>query len=68
MKNELWAKTKLVKINESVSIYRYDNGYMVELCGKDSDEDWLTEKVVFPTSDEAYDFAKDVHSNLPLDK
>jgi hypothetical protein len=60
--------TKLTKINESISIYRYDNGYMVEVSGRDSDDVWATERVVFHTSEEAYGFAEQVHSTLPLDR
>ena len=65
--DKVLLNTKLVKVNESISIYRYDNGYMVEASGQDAEEKWITEKVVFHTSGEAYDFAEDVHSNLPLD-
>ena len=31
---------KLQKVNESITINRYDNGYMVEVTGRDDDNDW----------------------------
>ena len=29
--DKVLLNTKLTKVNESISIYRYDNGYMVEV-------------------------------------
>lgn len=36
----------LVKVNDSVTLYRYDNGYMIEVGGQDKNEDWITRKIV----------------------
>jgi hypothetical protein len=36
------------KVNDSVTVYRYDNGWMVELSGEDSSEEWVTKKLVCP--------------------
>ena len=58
---------KLTKINESVVVYRYSNGYMVEVSGRDDDNDWITQKLIFDTAKDAYAFACDIHDNLPLD-
>jgi glycine cleavage system H lipoate-binding protein len=38
--------TKLVKVNENISINRYDNGWMVEIGGRDKKEDWKTTKTL----------------------
>ena len=37
---------KLVKTNENFSVYRYDNGFMVECGGRDSADDWKEAKVL----------------------
>jgi hypothetical protein len=37
---------KLKKINDSVSINLYDNGYMVEVNGRDFDDDYTQVKIV----------------------
>ncbi len=37
---------KLTKINESFTIYMYDNGYMLEVGGRDSDNDYKTAKIM----------------------
>ena len=36
--------TKLLKVSDSLSINRYDNGWMLELSGKDKEDDWKTTK------------------------
>ena len=34
------------KVNDSVNIYRYTNGWMVEVSGEDANDDWLTVKLI----------------------
>lgn len=43
---------KLTKVNDSFSVYMYDNGFMVEISGKDSADDWQTTKIVCTTMTE----------------
>jgi hypothetical protein len=43
---------KLAKVNESITINRYDNGFMVEVGGRDDDNEWKTAKVLCTTEDE----------------
>jgi len=56
------------KVDERVEVYRYDNGYMVEVGGRDSDNEWVRTKLIFSTAEEAYGYAKELHSSLPIDK
>jgi hypothetical protein len=44
--------SKLAKVNESITINRYDNGFMVEVGGRDEESDWKTAKVLCNTEDE----------------
>ena len=44
--------SKLAKVNDSFSVNRYDNGWMVEVSGRDKNEDWKTSKVMCTTEDE----------------
>ena len=37
---------KLTKINESFTVYMYDNGYMIEVSGRDSENDYKTVKLM----------------------
>lgn len=44
--------SKLAKVNESITLNRYDNGYMVEVGGRDDDSEWKTAKILCNTEDE----------------
>ena len=37
---------KLKKINDSITVNLYDNGYMVEVNGRDYDDDYTQVKIV----------------------
>lgn len=43
---------KLDKVNESISINRYDNGWMVEVGGRNDDNDWKNCKILCNTEEE----------------
>jgi hypothetical protein len=34
------------KVGENFTIYRYDNGWMVEISGRDKENDYVTAKIV----------------------
>ena len=42
---------KLMKVNESFTIYMYDNGFMIEVGGRDSEDEWKTAKVLVGDED-----------------
>ena len=44
--------SKLSKVNESITINRYDNGFMVEVGGRNENDDWKTAKVLCNTEEE----------------
>jgi len=43
---------KLVKVNENFSINMYDNGYMIEVGGRDDEDNWKTAKIMVGTVEE----------------
>ena len=45
---------KLEKCSDSLTVNMYDNGYMVEVSGQDSDNDWKTAKIMCQTLDQVY--------------
>jgi hypothetical protein len=53
---------KLAKVNESITINRYDNGWMVEVGGRDSDNEWKNSKIVCNTEEEVLDVVKEYNS------
>jgi len=56
---------KLVKANESFTINRYDNGFMIEVGGRDDNDDWKSAKVIVGSEDELIDAIKEALA-LPL--
>lgn len=47
-------KDKLTKISDSYSVYIYDNGYMLEISGRDSDDEWTNAKIMCATKTELF--------------
>jgi hypothetical protein len=43
---------KLAKVNESYTINMYDNGFMLEIGGRDHNEEWKTAKIMVTSIDE----------------
>jgi len=50
--------SKLSRVQDSITIYRYDNGWMVEVSGNDADDNWATAKIICNTEDEVLDLVK----------
>jgi hypothetical protein len=40
---------KLAKCGDSLTVNLYDNGYMVEVSGRDSENDWKSAKIMCTT-------------------
>jgi hypothetical protein len=53
---------KLDKVNESITINRYDNGFMVEVGGRDKENDWKSAKILCNTEVEMLDVVKEWNS------
>jgi hypothetical protein len=53
---------KLTKVSESFTINRYDNGFMIEVSGKDNENDWKTAKIMCATQDELIEVIKEALS------
>jgi hypothetical protein len=56
---------KLVKVNENFSINRYDNGFMIEVGGRDDNDDWKNAKVLCNSEDELIELIREALA-LPL--
>lgn len=50
---------KLVKVNESITVNRYDNGWMVEIGGRNKKEDWANTKTLCQTEEELLSLIKE---------
>lgn len=54
--------TKLEKVNESITVNRYDNGWMVEVGGRDGENDWKNCKILCNTEEEMIAVVKEWNS------
>lgn len=48
------------KVNDSYTVTNCHNGFVVEVSGQDSGENWITTKFVFKTIDELNDVVQDL--------
>lgn len=53
---------KLAKVNESITVNRYDNGWMVEVGGRNKKEDWANVKTLCNTEEELIALIKEYNS------
>jgi len=50
---------KLTKVNDSFTINMYDNGYMLEIGGRDGNEEWKTAKITTGSVEELAELIKE---------
>ena len=54
--------SKLAKVNESFTVNRYDNGFMIEVGGRDKESDWKNCKIMCATETELFEVIKEALS------
>lgn len=50
---------KMTKVSESFTVNMYDNGFMLEISGKDKKDDWKTAKVMVASVEELIELIKE---------
>ena len=50
---------KLMKVDETVTIQMYDNGFLFEVSGRDHDDVWAHVKILCNTLEEVTDLIKE---------
>lgn len=50
---------KLSKVNENFTINMYDNGFMIEVGGRDDEDEWKTAKIMVPTVEQLLELVKE---------
>ena len=58
---------KFEKVSEQFTIYRYDNGFMIEVNGRDSNDDYKTAKILVQDVDQLLALVKEAVT-LKLDE
>jgi hypothetical protein len=43
---------KLAKVNDNFTVNMYDNGYMIDVSGQDSNEEWASARILCSTVEE----------------
>lgn len=54
--------TKLAKVNDSLTLNRYDNGWMIEVGGRDEESDWKNAKILCNTEEELIALIKEYNT------
>lgn len=47
---------KLFKVDESLSIHMYDNGYMIEVGGRDDEDNWASAKILCDSLEKIFEY------------
>ena len=58
---------KLAKVNDNFNITMYDNGFLIEVVGRDTDEEYRTAKIMVPTIEQLLELVKEA-ANMPRDE
>jgi hypothetical protein len=57
---------KIKKRDESFEIYTYDNGYLIQVGGRNEEDEWATAKVFVNSIAEVQDAVDIILSKIPL--
>lgn len=63
----MMVSNKLKKISDSFNVTLFDNGYSIEVSGRDDEDDWANCKIICSTIEELVELIKDINS-LPVDR
>jgi hypothetical protein len=58
---------KLAKVNDNFSINMYDNGFLIEVSGRDEDDEYRNAKIMVPTVEQLLELVKEA-ATLPRDE
>ena len=61
----MMIKDKLTKSDDSITINKLDNGYMVEVSGRNVVDEWATAKIVVLTLNEVFQLLEE-YSDMEL--
>ena len=50
---------KVTKVSENFTVSMYDNGFMIEISGRDKKDEWKTVKLIVPTIEELVELVKE---------
>ena len=53
---------KLSKIDHSFTVNIYDNGFMLEIGGRNAEDDWASAKIMCSTKDQLFDLINEIET------
>ena len=53
------VSAELAKVNENFSINMYDNGFMLEIGGRDQSNEWASAKIMVKSVDELVELVRE---------
>ena len=59
-------REKVYKRDEDFRIYTYDNGYLIEVGGRDDEGEWVTAKVFATSIQEVKDSVEGILMDIPV--
>jgi hypothetical protein len=54
--------SKLTKVNDNFTVHRYDNGWMIEVGGRNKADDWVAAKILCNTEEELITLIKEYNT------
>ena len=58
---------KLTTVNDHFSITMYDNGFLIDIGGKNGEDDWRNAKIMVPSIEQLLELVKEA-ANMPRDE
>lgn len=59
-KNIKKVSDKLAKVSDSFTVNVYDNGFMIEISGRNKAEDWTTAKILTSDIEELFTLIREI--------
>lgn len=50
---------KLNKVNDSFTVNMYENGYMIEVSGRNDEDEWTSTKIIATSLDDLIDLVRE---------
>lgn len=60
------VSNKLSKVSDSYTVNMYDNGFMVEISGRNEENDWATAKILCGDLSDVLELVKEI-ADMPRD-
>lgn len=58
---------KLNKVNDNFTINMYENGFMIEVSGRNDEDEWVSTKIIATSLDELIDLVREATEITRID-